>query len=76
MDKQDIYKGVKTVGYVSFIPFMLAAGPLSGYFAGVFLHEKFNLPLRIVFIGIVCGFTAGIMEVVRILRILARMNKK
>ncbi|MDD3345138.1 MAG: hypothetical protein PHO34_01680 [Candidatus Omnitrophica bacterium] len=76
MQKQDLYKGIKTVGYVSFIPFMLAAGPLSGYFAGIFLHEKFNFPSRIVFAGIICGFAAGIMETVRILRILARMNRK
>ncbi len=76
MRKEDLYKGIKTVGYVSFIPFMLAAGPLSGYFAGVFLREKFNLPFRIVLIGVVCGFAVGVMEMVRILRVLSRMNKK
>ena len=43
MLKEDFYKGVKVVGFVSFIPFILAAGPLTGYFIGTFLQKKFNL---------------------------------
>ena len=76
MQKEDLYKGIKTVGFVSFIPFMLAAGPLSGYFVGVFLQKKFNLPVYVVLVSVAFGFAAGVMEMVKVLRALAKMNKK
>ena len=76
MQKEDFYKGIKTVGFVSFIPFMLAAGALSGYFAGVFLQKKFNLPVYVVLVSIVFGFAVGVMEMVKVLKALARMNKR
>lgn len=76
MGEKGFYKGIKTAGFATFIPFMLAAGPLSGYFIGEFLQRKFNLSSHIVLVSVVFGFLAGIMEAVRILRIIARMNKK
>ncbi|MDO8489565.1 MAG: hypothetical protein Q7S42_05610 [Candidatus Omnitrophota bacterium] len=76
MRKEDFYKGIKTVGFVTFIPFMLAAGPLSGYFVGNFLQKKFNLSSYTVLISVVFGFLVGIMETIKILRIVARMNKR
>ena len=76
MQKEDFYKGVKTVGLVSFIPFMLAAGALSGYFVGVFLQKKLNLPVYVVLISIAFGFLAGVMEMIRVLKALAKMNKR
>ncbi len=76
MQKEDLYKGIKTVGFVSFIPFMLAAGPLSGYFVGDFLQKKFNLSHWVVLSGIVFGFLAAIMEIVKILKAISRVNKK
>ena len=76
MRKEDFYKGVKTVGFVTFIPFMLAAGPLSGYFVGDFIQKKFNLSSHVVLLSVAIGFIAGVMEMIRILRIVARMNKR
>lgn len=76
MQKKDLYKGVKTVGFVSFIPFMLAAGPLSGYFVGDFLQKKFNLSYWVVLFGIVFGFLAAIIEIVKILKAIGRVNKQ
>ncbi|MDD5128409.1 MAG: AtpZ/AtpI family protein [Candidatus Omnitrophica bacterium] len=76
MQKEDLYKGIKTVGFVSFIPFMLAAGPLSGYFVGDFLQKKFNLSRWIVLFGIVFGFLAAIIEIVKILKAIGRVSKK
>jgi len=76
MQKEDLYKGLKAIGFVSFIPFMLAAGPLSGYFLGDFLQKKFNLPAYVVLISVIFGFVAGVMETIRILKALSRMNKK
>lgn len=76
MRKKDFYKGVKTVGFVTFIPFMLAAGPLLGYFVGEFIQKKFNLSHNVVLLGVIFGFVAGILETIRILKAVARMNKK
>ena len=76
LKKEDLYKGIKIVGFITFIPIVLAAGPLSGYFVGTFLQKKFNLSSYVVFVGIAFGFIAGIMELVRILRIVIRMDKK
>jgi len=76
MRKEEIYKSIKTVGFVSFIPFILAAGPLSGYFAGSFLQKKFGFSYGWVFLGVALGFLAAIMEVVKILKAIARVSKK
>lgn len=76
MLKEDFYKGVKTVGFVSFIPFILAAGPLTGYFVGTFLQKRFNLAPNWVFLGVVFGFLAAITEIVKILKAITRVNKK
>jgi len=76
MQKEDFYKGMKTVGFVSFIPFMLAAGPLSGYFIGTFLQKKFNFPYWVVLFGVVFGFLAAIIEIIKILKAISRVNKQ
>ncbi len=76
MRKEDFYKGVKTVGFVTFIPFMLAAGPLSGYFVGDFIQKRFNLSAHVVLLSVAVGFLAGLMEMIRILKAVARMNRK
>jgi F0F1-type ATP synthase assembly protein I len=76
MDKDDFYKGVRAVGFVVFIPFILAAGPLSGYFAGSFLKQKFNLSNLTVILGALFGFLAAVVEVARIIKIIARENRK
>lgn len=76
MRREDFYKGVRTVGFITFIPFMLAAGPLSGYFVGDFLRKKFNLSPQVVLFSVAVGFITGVMEMVRILKSVARMNKK
>ncbi len=76
MQKDDIFKGIKTVGFVSFIPFMLAAGPLSGYFVGTFLQKKFNLSYLVVLFGILFGFLAAVMEIIKILKAISKVNKQ
>lgn len=75
MGKENFYKGVKNIGMVTFIPFMLAAGPLSGYFVGDFIQKKFNLSTWVVILSVIVGFIAGVMETIRIIKIVARMNK-
>jgi F0F1-type ATP synthase assembly protein I len=76
MAKDDLYKGIKTVGFVSFIPFILAAGPLTGYFIGSFLQKKFNLSSYVLLSSVAFGFLAAIIEIVKILKAIARVNKQ
>jgi uncharacterized membrane protein len=76
MPKEALYKGIKTVGFVFFIPFILAAGPLTGYFAGSFLQKKFNLSSYTVFFSIGLGFLVAFTEIIKILKAIARVNKK
>lgn len=76
MRKEDFYQGVKTVGFVTFIPFMLAAGPLCGYLAGDFIQKKFNLSPHVVLLSVGVGFIAGVIETVKIIKSVIRMNKK
>ena len=76
MPKEGFYKGVKTLGFVSFIPFILAAGPLTGYFIGTFLQKRLNLSSWAVLLAVAFGFLVAITEIVKILKAVARVNKK
>ena len=76
MQKENFYKGIKTVGFVAFIPFILAAGPLTGYFIGAFLQKKFNLSVWVVLLGVFFGFLAAVTEIIKILKAVSRVNKK
>jgi len=73
--KQETYKWIKIGGMLSFLPIILAAGPLFGYFTGSFLKEKFGLPEYILFICIGIGFLASIKEVIRIIKIVSKIEK-
>ena len=76
MQNEDFYKQVKIVGFVTFIPFILAAGPLTGYFVGSFLQKRFNLTAWVVLLSVGFGLLAAIFEIVKILKAVARVNKK
>lgn len=67
--KKDIYKRIKIAGLLSFLPIVLAAGPLGGYILGDFLEKKFSLPpyTHIICIGI--GFLGSLRETIRIIRV-------
>jgi hypothetical protein len=76
MAKEEYYRGIKIVGLVSFIPFILAAGPLTGYFAGYFLQKKLNLSSSVVLISVGFGFLVAITEIIKILKAIAKVNKQ
>lgn len=76
MPREDFYRGVKVIGLVSFIPFILAAGPLTGYFAGSFLQQKLNLSSSVVLISVGFGFLVALTETIKILKAIARVNKQ
>jgi len=75
-NKNEIYKRIKISGILSFIPLILAAGALGGYFIGDYLEKKFNLAP---FIAILCsaiGSAAAILETVRIIKLALKIEKK
>lgn len=74
--KEDFLKRIKIAGMISFIPVILAAGPLSGFFVGSLLREKFNLSFYFLFICIGLGVIISVKEVVRIIRLVLNIDKK
>ena len=75
-DKAELYKRIKIAGMVSYIPIMLAAAPLSGFFLGDYLQKKFNLPFYFLILCIVLGAVVGIRESVRIIRLVLKIENK
>jgi len=76
MENVELYKRIKISGMILFIPFVLAAGPLSGYVFGNYICRRFQLPFYMVIVLIVAGFAAGIMETVMIIRRVLSIEKK
>lgn len=76
MKNEEFYKRIKIAGMVSFIPAILVAGPLSGYFIGDYLKEKFGMASFVPLVCIAIGFAVSIKEVIRIIRLVTKIDKK
>ncbi len=74
MQKEEFYKWVKIWGIVSFIPMVLAAGPLAGYLAGDYLRKKSGLDF-VLYVCIGAGCITSIAEVIRIVRVLIKITR-
>lgn len=74
--KEDVYKWIKIGGLLSFLPFVLAAGPLAGYFFGNYLEKKIGAPYYITVILVAIGFAGSVREAVRIVMAALRSEKK
>jgi hypothetical protein len=68
--RAEFYRLTKIWGLVSFVPVVLAAGPLAGYFLGDYLEKKIGFApyLSLIFMGI--GFYTSVKEIIKILRII------
>ena len=75
-NKEELYKRIKIAGMISYIPIMLAAGPLAGFFTGDYLQKKFNLPFYFMVFCILTGVAIGIRESVRIIRLVLKIESK
>lgn len=75
MEKKEVYKRIKVYGFLSYIPFVLAVGPLSGYALGSYLEKRLSLPsyISLIFAGL--GLFAAIIEIVRIIKLVSRIDK-
>jgi len=76
MQKDEFYKRVKIAGMLSFIPFVLAAGPFAGYLLGEYLQKRFALASYVSSVTISIGLITGIIETIRIIRLVYRIENK
>jgi len=74
--KEEIYRGIKIAGFALFIPSLLVAGPLAGYFSGSFLESRFHLPGYTTFTLTLMGLLAGLLETVRAIKKMVKIGEK
>ena len=75
-EKKDIYRLIQISGAVVFIPVVLFVGPLSGYFAGDFLVNKFSLGPSALFTCIGLGFISAGIEIFRLIKFVIKLDRK
>ncbi len=75
MKKKEVYQRIKVYGFLSYIPVILAVGPLSGWALGDYLSRKLGLAdyVPLVFAGL--GLITAVMEIVRVIRLVSRIDK-
>ncbi len=73
--KQEVYKWIKIGGLLSFLPFVLVAGPLLGWWVGDYVVKAWNAPFGVLALGAFLGFLASIMESARLIRLTLRLEK-
>lgn len=74
-NKEELYKRIKIAGLISYIPFILVAMPLAGYFTADFLKEKFGWNNYLVLILTGFGMLAGIRETFIIIKLAIKIEK-
>ena len=76
MERKELYKRIKIAGMVSYIPLMLAAPALAGFFLGDYLQKRFSLPFSFLILCVCLGIVIGIRESVRIIRLVLKAENK
>lgn len=74
--KTNTYKWIKVGGLLSFIPIILATGPMAGYFLADYLETKFGFPRYTYAICVGIGFIASARETIRIIKLALRAEKR
>ena len=74
--KADFYKWTKIWGLLSFVPVVLAAGPLAGYFMGAYLEKKIGYAPYLSLICLAFGFFTSIREIIKILKLVQKTDAK
>ena len=69
MGDKDIYRWVRTAGFLAIIPIILAGGPIGGYLTAEILIKMMHFPGYTVIILTMLGFAASIVEIVKIIKI-------
>ena len=74
--KSRTYKRIRIGGLLSFIPIILAAGPMAGYFLADYLKVKLGLGAYVYPLCVTAGFIASARETIRIIKLALRTEKK
>ena len=74
--KAAFYKWTKIWGLLSFIPVVLAAGPLAGYFLGDYLEKKIGYAPYLSLIFMAFGFFTSVREIIKILKMVQQTDAK
>lgn len=74
--RADVYRWIKIGGLLSFLPFVLGAGPIAGFYLGKYLEQRFGLPVYVSIILVTIGFIASLKESVRIVRMAIKTQEK
>lgn len=74
--KTEFYRLSKIWGLISFIPVVLAAGPLAGYFLGDYLEKRFGFAPYLSLFCLGLGFVTSATEIIKILRLIKKTDGK
>jgi hypothetical protein len=74
--KEEVYRGIKIAGFALFIPSLLVAGPLAGYFSASFLEKHFRLPGYTTLFFMAGGLFAALLETFKIIKKMLRIGEK
>ncbi|MFH0771123.1 MAG: AtpZ/AtpI family protein [Candidatus Omnitrophota bacterium] len=74
--KNELYSLVRIWGLVSFIPVVLAAGPIAGYFLGEQVEKKVGFAPYVSLFCVAIGFVAAAMEVIKIVKVIYKADKQ
>lgn len=74
MKKKEVYTLIKLAGILTYIPLIMATGPLVGFIVGDVLVKKFHFAAYTVLVAVAFGFFSSIIEVIRIVRLCKKME--
>ncbi|MBF0522307.1 MAG: AtpZ/AtpI family protein [Candidatus Omnitrophica bacterium] len=71
-----LHKRVKIACVLSVMPFVVAIGPVSGYFLGEYLRSKFGFNYHVVVISLLLGTVVSIKETIKIIKLALKFDKE
>jgi hypothetical protein len=73
---KDFYKTIRIAGLVSYIPVVLATGPIGGYFLGEYVNRRFITNKHTTLFFALIGLLAGLSETFRVIRAIIKLGKR
>lgn len=74
--KKRVYRWIKIGGLLSFLPFVMAAGPIGGYLIGDIVEKKFGAPSWVTGLCIIVGFAGSAYETIKVIKAALRAEEE